>query len=445
MTQMKTKFILATLLLVVFANAVFSQSFDKAKLDQLFDTLAAKDKAMGSLTVAKDGNVIYSRAVGYSKIDGATKTPATATTRYRIGSISKMFTAVMILQLVEEGKLKLTDTIDKFYPTVPNAAKITVGNLLNHRSGIHNFTSDAEYLTYMTQPKTEAEMLAIIVKGKPDFEPNAKADYSNSNYVLLSYIIEKLDGKTYGEALKTRITSKINLSDTYLGGKTNVANNESYSYRFSGSWKQESETDMSIPIGAGAIVSTPTDLTKFIDALFNLKLISAESLKQMQTMTEGYGMGMFQYPVGGKISFGHTGGIDGFNSKLAYLPEEKIAVAYTSNGTIYPVKDIVSAAFIVALNQNYVLPAFDAIALKSEDLDKFLGVYSSPTFPLKITVTKKDATLYTQATGQSEFPVEATAADKFKFDAAGIVLEFDTTKNQMTIKQGGRQYVLTKE
>src|SRR3954467_2260616 len=119
-----------------------AQTLDKAKLDQFFDRLAEKNQAMGSLTIAKDGNVLYARAIGYSQINGTEKKPLTAASRFRIGSITKMFTAAMILQLVEEGKLKLTDTLDKFFPQIPNAQKITIAHILGHRSGIHDSILD---------------------------------------------------------------------------------------------------------------------------------------------------------------------------------------------------------------------------------------------------------------------------------------------------------------
>lgn len=442
---MKSKILSAFFLMLALLTVSYSQTLDTAKLDKFFDILAEKNKAMGSLAISKNGKVIYSRTVGYSQIAEKEKKPSTASTKYRIGSITKMFTATLVFQLVEEGKLKLTDTLDKFFPQVPNAKLITVGNLLNHRSGLHNFTSDAEYLSYFLQPKTQSEMLAIITKSKPDFEPNAKADYSNSNYLLLGYIIEKVSGKTYQTVLKEKITAKIGLSNTYLGGKTNISTGESYSYNYTGDWKIASETDMSIPGGAGAMVSTPSDLTKFIEALFSLKLVSANSLYQMKAITDGYGMGMFQYPVYGKKGFGHNGGIDGFNSMLVYVPEENLAVAYISNGMVYPINDILLGVFAVYLNQPFSIPTFETIAVKAEDLEKYTGVYSSPDIPLKITITKDKTSLFAQATGQSAFPLEATAKDKFKFDTAGVVMEFDTEKNQLTLKQGGRQFLFTKD
>src|SRR5213594_48043 len=163
---MKIKILFATLLTLVSFTAGYAQTLDKAKLDQFFDRLAEKNKAMGSLTIAKDGNVLYTRAIGYSQINP--KKPLSAASRFRIGSITKMFTAVMILQLVEEGKLKLSDTLDQFFPRIPNAPKITIAQILAHRSGMPSSRP-----TSKTEAVTKDELLAIVGKGAPEFEPDA--------------------------------------------------------------------------------------------------------------------------------------------------------------------------------------------------------------------------------------------------------------------------------
>src|SRR5262245_28226957 len=229
MTFMKLKILFATLLTLASGAAGYAQTPDKAKLDQFFDRLAEKNKAMGSLTIAKDGKVLYTRAIGHSQINGAEKKPLTAANRFRIGSITKMFTAVMILQLVEEGKLKLTDTLDKFFPQIPNAQKITIAQILAHRSGIHDSLIDRNLRpSSIRNAITKDELLTIIAKGTPDFEPDAKHRYSNSGYAILGLMIEKLTGKPYEEALKERITSKIVLNDTYIAtGNIDVNKNES--------------------------------------------------------------------------------------------------------------------------------------------------------------------------------------------------------------------------
>lgn len=449
---MKIKTLFATLLTLALFAAGSAQTLDKAKLDQFFDRLAEKNKAMGSLTIAKDGKVLYTRTVGYSQINGTEKKPLTAANRFRIGSITKMFTAAMILQLVEEGKLKLTDTLDKFFPQVPNARKITIVQILWHRSGIPNVRREQNSQgNANTLPMTKDEMLALIVKATPDFEPDTKYSYSNSGYQLLGLILEKVTGKTYGEALKERITAKIGLNDTYVAtGNIDVSKNEALTYmNFGDGWKPTPETHPSILFSAGAIVSTPNDLAKFIQALFDGKIVSKESVDQMKTIRNGELSGMEPFTFAGKTFYGHTGGADNYGAWLAYLPEEKLAVAYTTNAKVYPVRDIMSGIMDIYYNKPFQIPAFESLAVSPEVLDKYVGVYSTPDAPVKFTITRNGATLYAQPPGAgSAVPLEATAQDKFKLDngtPAGIVFEFDTAKTQMTIKRNGGQRVFTKD
>ena len=146
-------------------------------MDSLFAILAEKNKAMGTVAILKNGQLIYNNSIGYAAIDPIEKIAATAKTKYRIGSITKMFTAVIIFQLIEEKKLGIDDKLDIYFSSLPNAAKITIGNLLNHHSGLHNFTEDSLYLTYNEKPKTQQEMLDIIAATPLDFEPGAKGEY----------------------------------------------------------------------------------------------------------------------------------------------------------------------------------------------------------------------------------------------------------------------------
>ena len=431
------------ILVVLFSMPTFAQNFDKAKIDSLFHVLESKDKYMGSVAVSENGKIIYTNAIGKDDVESDKKT--TVLTKYRIGSISKMFTATLVFQAIEEKKLQLDQTIESYFPTVENAAKISISNLLNHRSGIYNFTSAPEYNSYSAQPKTAKEMVAIIAKGKSVFEPDSKGDYSNSNYVLLSYILEEVYKKPYAALVQTKIVKPLDLKNTYFGGKISIANTECYSYNYTDKWNKETETDTSIPMGAGGMVSNPTDLTRFIDGLFAGKLITVASLDKMKTIQDKYGMGIFQVPFYDQIGFGHTGGIDGFRSTLSYFPESKLSIAITSNGMNYGNNDIAIAILSSYYNRKFEIPSFATIALKTEDLDSYLGIYGSATFPMDVTVTKDDTQLMAQATGQGAFPLEATSKDRFVFTAAGITIEFNSTTNQMTLIQGGIKYVLTKK
>jgi D-alanyl-D-alanine carboxypeptidase len=317
--------------------------------------------------------------------------------------------------------------------------------MLSHHSGLHNFTADPVYMTYMLSPQTHEQMVARMALMKPDFEPGSKAVYSNTNFVLLSYIIEKITKKNYPELVKERVINKIGLKDTYYGVKTNTANNEALSYMYDGKWKKFMETDMSIPSGAGSMVSTPADLDKFIEALFTGKLVKPASLELMKTMKDGFGLAMFLTPYDDKQSYGHGGSIDAYRSELAYFPAEKVAVSYTSNGGSYAVGKIFKGIINIVFNKPYTIPNFKTLALKTEDLDKYLGVYASPGFPLKITISKNNTTLLGTAAGQSALTLDAVAKNTFEFEPADIHIEFDPDKSQFTLKQNGKVTVFTRE
>jgi CubicO group peptidase (beta-lactamase class C family) len=263
--------------------------------------------------------------------------------------------------------------------------------------------------------------------------------------VLLTYILEKTYSKSYANLIKEHIVKPLGLKNTYVFGKINPKDNECKSYRFKDTWKLEQETDYTIPLGAGAIVSTPIELTKFADALFGGKLLKRESLEMMKTIKDGYGNGLFQIPFYKSIGYGHTGGIDGFSSVYSHFPEDKISYALTSNGTNINNNDVSIAVLSAVFNQPYEIPVFTNFKLNPEDLDKYLGVYASTQIALKITITKNGNSLIAQGTGQPALPLEATEKDKFKFDQAGAKFEFNPAEKTMILLQRGGQIKFTKE
>lgn len=435
--------IITSLIFAMASQYTIAQTINKEKLDTYFNQLEKHNKFMGSVAVSKEGKLLYTKTVGYA--DYANKIKATDDYKYRIGSISKTFTAVLVLQAVEQGKLTLETTLDTYFPTIKNANKITVAHLLNHTSGIHNFTDDASYLDWNTKRKTQQEMVSIIEKGGSDFEPDSKPSYSNSNYVLLTYILEKVNKDSYAEILQKNIIKPLNLKNTYLGNSIQVQNNEVKSYSYSDGWKLETETDLSIPVGAGAVVSNPKDLILFSEALFGGKLLQPSSLKIMKTFKESYGSGLFEFPFSEHQGYGHNGGIDGFSSIFSYFDTDKITYAMTSNGANTNTSSISLLVLSEVFGKPYEIPEFTTYNVRSEDLDVYLGNYSSTELPIKITITKDAATLIAQATGQSSFPLEATKKDVFSFDMAGIVLEFNTAQKTLVLKQGGGTFTFTKE
>ena len=439
---MKKKFILL-FLFALFSSSSFAQKQKFSTLDSLFDLLEINDRFMGSLSISEKGKIIYSKSIG--KDDVASGKLSNNLTKYRIGSISKMFTACLIFQAIEENKISLKQAINPYFPKITNAKKITIGNLLNHHSGIHNYTNDTSYLNYYTTSKSQKEMLEIIQEGGSDFKPNSRAEYSNSNYVLLTYILEKIYKKSYEDLLLAKIIQPIGIKNTYFGSKLSPEKKECYSYRYSGKWELEKETNSSVSLGAGGIVSTTEDLLFFITKLFEGKIINTASLEQMMKLEDGYGMGIFPVPFYDKKGFGHTGGIDGFSSFLYTFPEEKISIALTSNGSRFNNNDIAIAALSDCFDKPFTLPSFYAVELTSADLDKYLGSYANPEIPIKISITKDSLSLIGQATGQPSFTLETIGKDRFEFSPAGVEIQFIPEKNLLILKQGGGEFTFTSE
>jgi hypothetical protein len=165
----------------------------------------------------------------------------------------------------------------------------------------------------------------------------------------------------------------------------------------------------------------------------------------MKSIKDRFGMGLMQVPFYDKIGFGHTGGIDGFHSIFAYFPTDEISFAYTINGMNFIGNDISITVLSAVYEKPFEIPEFTTYELTDEDLDKYLGIYSSRQLPLKMTITKVNNQLFGQGTGQSSFPLEATAKDKFEFKQAGIILEFNPTEKTMISIQGGSAFHFERE
>lgn len=410
------------------------------------DILAVNSKAMVSIALSQNGKLVYRRAIGYSAIDSNRKITATPDTRYRIGSITKVFTSVMIFQLIEEGKLKLGTTLATYFPGLPNADKITLAHMLNHSSGLHNFTDDSTYADLLRKKITEEQMVSKFKNAKSDFEPGSKNAYSNTNFILLGYIIEKVDHKPYAVALNDRIVTKIHLQNTYYGGKINTTSQEAQSYNWQGRWVPDTETDMSIPGGAGAIVSTPTELVKFMTALFTGRLLRDSSLQHMITIKGGYGMDLVAYTFNNKTGYGHNGGIDGFQSQIVYYPQEGLATAYTANGVNTSMTKLMRGVLSIYFNKLYPLPNYKTILIKPEYLDQYLGKYSSKRAPYSLVFTKNDGQLVVNFTdNNSSLPLEATSLTIFTHDRYDLTFNFDPSTHAVVMYSNSNVFSFIKD
>lgn len=414
-------------------EALHSKSYDQ-KIDDLLDVMHNHNKFMGSVSLSKEGNIIYTRSIGFENFD--TQKPSTKASKYRVGSITKMFTSALIFIAIEENKLSLHQSIDSYFPSITNSDKITIAHLLNHRSGIPSFTKDKLFFEYRTEYKSRKEMLKMITGYKSNFEPNSKNEYSNSNYFLLSLVLEKIYDLTYESLLTEKIIKPLKLKNTYSGGKINKNSNEAYSYSFKDEWIKFPETDLSIALGSGSVISNPNDLNLFIEGLFNEKLISKETLKAMTTIKDNMGLGIFPYSHKENKGFGHGGHIDAFHSISIYFPQEKLAVAISSNAIDYNINNLLTDVLKCYFNEPFELPNFEEVEISANQLEQYVGVYSGKG-PGKFKITKKDNTLYSQLNDGPNDPLVYKGNHVFTNPEVGASFIFNPEKNQLGLEQSG--------
>lgn len=331
------------------------ENFDRNKMDTFLSTLEQDNLGMGSVTIFKNGQLDYQKSFGQADIENSIS--ATAQTKYRIASITKTFTASIIMQMIDENSLTLSTTLDNFFPEIPNSDIITIENLLRHRSGLYNYTLEDYGVDILTQPATKKQLIDLFIENGTVFEPNEQGLYSNTNYVLLGFIIEDIDLKSYSDALRDRITIPLGLTNTYNGGTIETTNNEALSYNpESNDWVLATETNITLVHATGSIVSNPENLNTFYQELFDGNVVSQNSLQLMQDIVDGHGIGLITIPFYQKTAFGHTGLIDGFQSYAEHFPDDDITLSFTLNGVSMPANDVAIGILSIYSNLEYTLP-----------------------------------------------------------------------------------------
>jgi D-alanyl-D-alanine carboxypeptidase len=431
---MKTRFCYIVLAFMV-SQGVFA--FDRA--DSLISRVEHYQRGMGAVSVFRNGMEVYQRCYGSTAIGKAND----STSLFRIGSVSKTFTAAIIFKLIEEGRLQLNDPLEKWFPLFGNARLITVRHLLGHRSGLYNFTNDGAYNQWKGNPITRSELHARLLMYPNIFMPDEKTEYSNTNYVLLTWIAEDASGEGFDELLDRIVVKPASLQKTFVYSDSTM--NIADSYRFRYEWELMDTTHESVALGAGALVSTPTDLNRFLYALFNGKIITHATLQLMMNATDGVGFGLFKAPFYDRQAWGHSGVIDGFQSRAFYFIEDSVAIAVTANAASYPLNELMIGVLSDVFDLPFELPVFhEYIAVDPETLKQYEGEYAALGVPVKITVRIENGALVGQGTAQPSFPLVCTGRHRFSFDAGGIVIEFQPERRQLVLQQMGRRIIMKK-
>jgi len=346
---MKLK-LLAFLLFI--SGNLFSQEINKENLDDYLNYIEANNGGIGSLSIFKDDHEVYNRSFGQEKLPNIT---FNQDTKYQIASVTKMITAILILQLVEDGKIKLDTKLSDFYPEIPNSQKITIKNLLEHTSGLGNFAVRNGAIWVMDKV-TEKDIFDEIKKQGVTFEPNEKVVYSNSAYIILRMILEKKYKKEYHKIVEQKIIKPLSLRD-FASVKSNPENTFK-SYKFTESWNEIKDIEYSNVVGVGDIASTTKDLNIIITSLFQNKIIKKETLDLMKPILgkEDWGRGLALFEYGENLFFGHSGDVIGCHSRLIYNPKDKISISYSTNGERFPANIFVENLVNIIYSKEFKLP-----------------------------------------------------------------------------------------
>ncbi len=296
-----------------------------------------------SVAVAHGGRIVHAKGYGLANVE--LKVPATTDTVYRVGSITKQFTAAAIMQVVEQGKMSLDDPIEKFLPDYPIRGRhITIRHLLNHTSGIKSYTSlGLEFLAVTRQDLRHEDLIALFKDEPDDFQPGEKWLYDNSGYYLLGVILEKVTGDSYGEYVQGQLFTPLGLSSTLYCDVEPIVKNRASGYQV-GLDKQLRNADfisMKNPFAAGSLCSTVKDLVTWTSALAGGKVVTAASYAQMIAPTkladgteQAYGFGLMPGRLEGHPQIAHGGGINGFASMLMYFPKDDVTVVVLTNSSV---------------------------------------------------------------------------------------------------------------
>ncbi|HEX8638978.1 MAG TPA: serine hydrolase [Pyrinomonadaceae bacterium] len=414
-----------------------------SKIDEYMNAAMKVERFSGSILAARGGQPIISK--GYGLANAELKVPNTTQTVFRLGSLTKQFTAVAVMQLQERGKLNVSDSICKHLADCPAAWQaVTVRNLLNHTSGIPNDSDFPEFAKIVTLPRSTADLIGLL-KDKPlDFAPGEKFAYSNSGYKLLGVIIERVSGKTYADFLQENIFAPLGMKQTGYDDNRRVIQNRAAGY----AWQADrmlnaAYVDMSVPYAAAALYSTTGDVSVWEQALHTEKLVSRKSLDEIFTpFKNGYGYG---WGIGKRFdrTFNfHSGNIFGFAAFIARFPSERVSIIVLSNNQNAPAAKIAENLSAIVFGAAYEIPQErKQVAVEPKTLEKYVGQYQvAPTFV--ITVTLEDGKLMGQATSQPKFEMLAESETRFLLKAINAQVTFvKDTAGQVTnliLQQGGR-------
>lgn len=404
------------------------------RMRQVVQNYVDNKSFMGTVLVAEKDKVLLSQ--GYGDADLEWTIPNTPATKFRIGSITKQFTAASVLLLQENGKLKLEDPVKTYLPDAPKAwDKVTVYNLLTHTSGITNFTGLPGWDTYKLQDHTPQDSIALFRDKPLDFEPGTKFYYSNSNYILLGQIIEKLSGMSYADFLQKNIFTPLAMTETGVDHTSIILPQRAQGYdSVPDGFKHAAYVSATIPYSAGFLYSTVGDLLKWEHGLFGGHVLSAASLRTMTTANKGeYGMGLFIKDAAHHGVITHNGSIEGFDTSLNFYPDKQLTIIVLGNVKTDAPDKIAEQLGKVAYDEKVVLNSDRKLVnVPPSVLADYAGHYSAP--PFAITISVEGDQLIATTPGGRRYNLYADSQTEFFLKEIDVQIDFvrDPTTKKVT-------------
>lgn len=435
------------LLLATLISAPASAAEDiQAQIEQYLQACVDVEQFMGSVLVVKDDHELVARGWGFANVE--LQVPNTTKTKFRLGSITKQFTATAIMMLADQGKLAIEDPVGKHLDGSPDAwSGVSLHHLLCHTSGIPNFTSFPDYAETMTLATTPTQIIARF-KDKPlEFTPGEKFAYSNSGYVVLGAVIEKVSGKPYEQFLKEAIFEPLEMRDTGYDHHDQILVNRASGYdERNGRLENAAFIDMSIPFAAGGLYSTIEDLRRWDRALRSDTLLSAASLAMMFTPNkDDYGYGWQMESRCDRRLVKHGGGINGFSAYMIHIPETQSLVVVLSNVASHRPGRMAHDLISILLQQPYKLPRTrQAVELDPAAYDGLVGLYRlGPDF--QVTITRDGGHLYSAVSENSKDELFAESDTEFFYKVVDAQITFirdgEGRANRLVLHQDGRDTV----
>ena len=432
---------LVALALCLLATAATAQPLP-AKLDSILNAYVAIHRFNGAALVIQDGKKVYERSIGYQ--DAATNQRLTSKSIIPIGSLTKSFTALLILKLAEAHQLALTDPVSAYLPDYPNGQRITLHHLLTNSAGVYEKFRNPAFVAQLeaAQPFTGAERLAFFQQQPLDFEPGTQFRYSNSGFDVLGSIIEKVTGASYAEAVRAYIFKPLHMRQSGFGFADLRDKHKAVLYAYVSATKhvETKPWNASLTFSSGGLYSSLDDLRKFYQGLRTHRLVSKETFAQATTPFLGsYGYGWYIDSLQGDRVIDHGGNIAGATSYLLLMPERKTGIILLNNITSTSLERIGNTLYVATQHKPYHLPTpKKAVALDAQTLAQYVGTYAvSATY--QVAVWQEGAKLFVRLNKGNKIPLSAEKSGLFFADDEDIVLEFvakDDHSLEVRIKQG---------